>query len=107
MTNAAGPTAPKDAPVADDGSSLARVHMVGIGGAGMSAIARILADRGLPVSGSDAKGSHVLTGLAQRGVLTAVGHAAANLDLLPGGPTAVVLSTAIRFSNPEVQEARR
>jgi UDP-N-acetylmuramate--alanine ligase len=100
-----GSTAP--APVAADGSSLARVHMVGIGGAGMSAIARILADRGLLVSGSDAKGSHVLTGLAQRGVLTAVGHSAENLDLLPGGPTALVVSTAIRVSNPELAEARR
>ncbi|WP_090482302.1 UDP-N-acetylmuramate--L-alanine ligase [Nakamurella panacisegetis] len=81
--------------------------MVGIGGAGMSAIARILADRGLPVSGSDAKGSHVLTGLAQRGVRTAIGHAAGNLDLLPGGPTVLVVSTAIRPSNPEIVEARR
>ena len=104
MTDAPGQPVP---PVAEDGSSLARVHMVGIGGAGMSAIARILADRGLPVSGSDAKGSHVLTGLAQRGVLTAVGHDAANLDLLPGGPTVVVVSTAIRLTNPEVVEARR
>ena len=95
------------APVAADGTSLARVHMVGIGGAGMSAIARILADRGLPVSGSDAKGSHVVTGLAQRGVLTAVGHRVENLDLLPGGPTVVVVSTAIRSSNPELAEARR
>ncbi len=94
-------------PIAADGSSLARVHMVGIGGAGMSAIARILADRGLPVSGSDAKGSHVLTGLAQRGVLTAVGHSADHLDLLPGGPTVVVVSSAIRPANPEVAEARR
>ena len=103
------PTSPADvaAPIAVDGSSLARVHMVGIGGAGMSAIARILADRGLPVSGSDAKGSHVLTGLAQRGVQTAIGHRAANLDLLAGGPTVVVVSTAIRLGNPEVTEARR
>lgn len=95
------------APTAADGSSLARVHLVGIGGAGMSAIARILADRGLPVSGSDAKGSHVLTGLAQRGVRTAIGHSAQNLDLLPGGPTVVVVSTAIRATNPEVARAHR
>ncbi len=94
-------------PSTADGSSLARVHLVGIGGAGMSAIARILAARGLSVSGSDAKGSYVLTGLAQRGVITAVGHDAGNLDLLPGGPTAVVVSTAIRSTNPEVMEARR
>ena len=93
-------------PVTAGGLSMARVHMVGIGGAGMSAIARILADRGLPVSGSDAKGSHVLTGLTQRGVLTAVGHSASNLDLLPGGPTVLVVSTAIGLSNPEVAQAR-
>ena len=93
-------------PTAADGTSLARTHLVGAGGAGMSAIARILADRGLPVSGSDAKGSHVLTGLTLRGVRTAIGQAAANLDLLDGGPTAVVISTAIRPDNPEVLAAR-
>ncbi|MTD16510.1 UDP-N-acetylmuramate--L-alanine ligase [Nakamurella sp. YIM 132087] len=90
-----------------DGHSLERTHLVGVGGAGMSAIARILADRGLPVSGSDAKGSHVLTGLTQRGVRTVLGHRADNLDLLDGGPTAVVVSTAIRADNAEVAEARR
>ena len=93
-------------PAAADGTSLARTHLVGAGGAGMSAIARILADRGLPVSGSDAKGSHVLTGLTLRGVRTVVGQAAANLDLLDGGPTVVVISTAIRPDNPEVLAAR-
>jgi len=94
-------------PVTEGGASLARVHMVGIGGAGMSAIARILADRGLPVSGSDAKASHALTGLTRLGVQTAVGHDAGNLDLLPDGPTVLVVSTAIRPANPEVAEARR
>ena len=89
-----------------DGFSLARAHLIGVGGAGMSAIARILLDRGLPVSGSDAKGSHVVTGLAARGVKTAVGQQAANLDLLPDGPTAVVVSTAIRPDNPELLAAR-
>lgn len=91
---------------AGDGFTLERTHLVGVGGAGMSAIARILVDRGLPVSGSDAKGSHVLTGLTARGVLTAIGQHAENLDLLPGGPTAVVVSTAIRPDNPEVLAAR-
>ncbi|WP_029137887.1 UDP-N-acetylmuramate--L-alanine ligase [Nakamurella lactea] len=90
-----------------DGTDLSRVHLVGAGGAGMNAIARILADRGLDVSGSDAKGSHVLTGLSVRGVRTAVGHRAENLDLIEGGPTAVVVSSAIRPDNPEVVEARR
>jgi UDP-N-acetylmuramate--alanine ligase len=90
-----------------DGTELSRVHLVGAGGAGMNAIARILADRGLDVSGSDAKGSHVLTGLSVRGVRTAVGHRAENLDLIEGGPTAVVVSTAIRPDNPELIEAQR
>ncbi|AZI59417.1 UDP-N-acetylmuramate--L-alanine ligase [Nakamurella antarctica] len=72
----------------------------------MSAIARILIDRGFVVSGSDAKGSHVLTGLTARGVKTAIGQRAENLDLLTGGPTAVVISTAINPSNPELAAAR-
>lgn len=88
------------------GASLDRAHLVGMGGAGMSAIATILLDRGLPVSGSDAKASHALTGLAARGALTAIGQRADNLDLLPGGPTAVVVSAAIRPDNPEITAAR-
>ena len=48
----------------------------------------------------------MLAGLAARGVLTAVGHDASNLQLLPGGPTAVVVSTAVRPDNPEVLAAR-
>ena len=93
-------------PVTAEGISLERAHLVGIGGAGMSGIARILADRGLAVSGSDSRDSALLTALAARGVLTAVGHDAAHLDLLPGGPTAVVVSTAVRPDNPEVRAAR-
>ncbi len=93
------------APVGD-GFSLERTHLVGVGGAGMSAIARILLDRGFAVSGSDAKGSHVVTGLAARGVRTAIGQRAANLDLLEGGPTAVVISSAIHPDNPELVAAR-
>jgi UDP-N-acetylmuramate--alanine ligase len=48
----------------------------------------------------------VLAGLSARGVLTAVGHDPANLTLLPGGPTAVVVSTAVHPDNPEVLAAR-
>ena len=51
-------------PVTAQGVSLARAHLVGIGGAGMSGIARILADRGLPVSGSDSRDSALLNALA-------------------------------------------
>ena len=94
------------APVTEHGVSLERAHLVGVGGAGMSGIARILADRGFAVSGSDARDSPVLAGLTDRGVRTAVGHAADNLELLADGPTAVVVSTAVRPDNPEVVAAR-
>lgn len=95
-----------DVPTTEQGVSLRRAHLVGVGGAGMSGIARILADRGFAVSGSDARDSTVLAGLTACGVRTAVGHAAANLELLPGGPTAVVVSTAVRPDNPEVRAAQ-
>ncbi|SED78969.1 UDP-N-acetylmuramate--L-alanine ligase [Jiangella alba] len=81
---------------------LGRVHFVGIGGAGMSGIARILLARGVPVSGSDAKDSGVLAGLRALGAEVHVGHAASNVGLAE----TVVVSTAIRESNPEIVEAR-
>ena len=87
---------------------LHRVHMVGIGGAGMSGIARILLDRGGLVSGSDAKESRGVHALRARGALVRVGHDASSLDLLPGGPTAVITThAAIPKTNPELVEARR
>jgi UDP-N-acetylmuramate--alanine ligase len=97
-------TAPA-APTTVAGVVLARTHLVGAGGVGMSAIGRILLDRGWQVSGSDAKASRVLTGLDARGAVTMVGQRAENIDLLPGGPTAVVVSSAIHPDNPEVLEA--
>jgi UDP-N-acetylmuramate--alanine ligase len=87
---------------------LRRVHMVGIGGAGMSGIARILLDRGALVSGSDAKESRGVVALRARGAQINIGHDAAALDLLPGGPTAVITThAAIPKTNPELVEARR
>lgn len=87
---------------------LERVHMVGIGGAGMSGVARILLDRGALVSGSDAKESRGVHALRARGAQIRIGHAAASLDLLPGGPTAVITThAAIPKTNPELVEARR
>jgi UDP-N-acetylmuramate--alanine ligase len=87
---------------------LRRVHMVGIGGAGMSGIARILLDRGGQVSGSDAKESRGLAALRARGAQVRVGHDAAALDMLEGGPTALVSThAAIPKDNPELVEARR
>lgn len=89
-------------------AELQRVHMVGIGGAGMSGIARILLDRGAAVSGSDAKESRGLVALRARGAEVRVGHHESSLDLLPGGPTAVVTThAAIPKTNPELVEARR
>nr|WP_231390330.1 UDP-N-acetylmuramate--L-alanine ligase [Nocardia sp. CNY236] len=80
--------------------------MVGIGGAGMSGIARILLARGGAVSGSDAKESRGVLALRARGAQVRIGHDATALDLLPGGPTAVVTTyAAIPKTNPELVEA--
>ncbi len=85
---------------------LDRVHLVGIGGAGMSGIARILLARGAQVSGSDAKDSRTVLALRAQGAAVAVGHDGSHLDQLAGGPTSVVVSTAIREDNPELVAAR-
>ncbi|GED98270.1 UDP-N-acetylmuramate--L-alanine ligase [Gordonia crocea] len=87
---------------------LQRVHMVGIGGAGMSGLARILLARGGQVSGSDAKDGRGVLALRTRGAVVTIGHDPAALDSLPGGPTVVVSTrAAIPDSNPELVEARR
>jgi len=85
---------------------LGRVHFAGIGGAGMSGIARIMLARGISVSGSDAMPSAMLDDLHARGARVHVGHAAANLGDLGPGDT-LVLSSAIRADNPELAEATR
>src|ERR1700728_1896395 len=85
---------------------LGRVHFVGIGGAGMSGIARIMLARGIAVSGSDAMPSAMLDDLHVQGAWVHVGHAAANLRDLGPGDTLVV-SSAIRPDNPELAEASR
>lgn len=78
-------------------------HFVGVGGAGMSAIAYILLKKGCHVSGSDLNESIVTARLANSGAVIFLGHAAANLL----ETEAVVLSSAIGPENPEVLEARR
>ena len=80
------------------------LHVVGVGGTGMSAIAEVLATMGHRVSGSDAQASVVLDRLRSVGVEAVVGHDGANL---PAGVDAVAISTAIGPDNPEVTEARR
>lgn len=86
---------------------LARVHLVGIGGAGMSGIARILLARGRQISGSDARDSPTVLALRAQGARIALGHAGENLGQFEDDPTAVVVSTAIKQDNPELVEARR
>ena len=85
---------------------LGRVHFTGIGGAGMSGIARIMLARGISVSGSDAMPSALLDDLNAHGAHVHVGHAPANLGDLGVGDT-LVLSSAIRPDNPELAEATR
>lgn len=87
--------------------TLTRVHMIGIGGAGMSAVARILLDHGVAVSGSDARDSVDLQSLAERGAVVRVGHDAAALGA-PGAPPEVVVvsKAAIPADNPELIAAR-
>jgi UDP-N-acetylmuramate--alanine ligase len=79
-----------------------RIHFVGIGGAGMSGIAEVLATQGYQVSGSDLAMSAVTRRLAGLGVSVAIGHAAPNV----AGADAVVVSTAVAADNPEVVAAR-
>src|SRR5687768_16360416 len=91
---------PDDIPPVD---RLGRVHFIGIGGAALSGIARLMTQQGVHVSGSDAVDSPVLGALREEGVTCFVGHAAAHLD----GVDTVVASTAVREDNPEVVEAQR
>ncbi|HWJ83314.1 MAG TPA: UDP-N-acetylmuramate--L-alanine ligase [Nocardioides sp.] len=82
---------------------LGRVHFVGIGGAGLSGIARIMARRGVPVSGSDDNDTPFLAQLRELGVACHLGYEAAHV----GDADAVVVTTAAREDNPEVLEAQR
>ena len=79
------------------------IHFIAIGGAGMSGIAQAYADLGVQVSGSDRDDSPALAKLTAAGVRTHVGHAAEQL----GDARTVVVSSAIRPGNPELDEAHR
>ena len=74
-----------------------RVHFIGIGGAGMSGLARIALSHGIKVSGSDAKDSSVVIALTALGAKVSVGHKGENVD----GADLIVFSTAISENNPE------
>ena len=79
-----------------------RVHFIGIGGAGMSGLARISLSHGITVSGSDAKDSSVVKALQALGATISTQHVAGNVD----GADLVVYSTAISPSNPELVRAQ-
>ena len=79
----------------------ARLHFVGIGGVGLSAIARVLLERGCHISGSDRAPGAYAEALARDGALIFSGHDAANVT----GADAVIISSAVH-SNPEVEAAR-
>src|SRR3984893_13284985 len=79
------------------------VHLIGIGGSGMSALAHLYLEAGDSVSGSDAQSSTVTDALAAAGARVAIGHDRGNLE----GAETVIVSTAIPDDNPELVEARR
>jgi UDP-N-acetylmuramate--alanine ligase len=83
--------------------AIKHIHFVGVGGAGMSGIAEVLRNLGYLISGSDIADSPTLRRLAELGIQTFVGHAAANVI----GADAVVTSTAVQQDNPEVVAARK
>ena len=84
-------------------ANLHNIHFIGIGGAGMSAIAYVLIKRGYDVSGSDLNSGHMSAHLAEEGAMVYMGHAASQVE----DAEAVVISTAIHPNNPELVEARK
>lgn len=93
-------------PVPDEivpATELGHVHLIGIGGAGLSAIARLMHQQGVTVSGSDAADSATVEALRDEGIAVFVGHDAAHLE----GVDTVIASTAVREDNPEIVEAQR
>src|SRR6478609_7709386 len=79
------------------------IHLVGIGGIGMSCIAEVLHNLGYKVQGSDLAESYTVERLRKHGIKVMIGaHNAKNID----GATSVVISSAVKSDNPEVVEAR-
>lgn len=79
------------------------LHLVGIGGIGMSGIAEVLVNLGYQVQGSDLAESYTLDGLRKHGVKVMLGHTAENV----ANASVVVISSAVKPDNPEVLEARK
>ncbi len=85
-------------------SKVKKVHLVGIGGVGMSGLALLLKERGFQVSGSDSQEGHYVRMLQNLGVSVFIGH---NKDQLSGDTEILGYSSAINESNPEIAEARK
>ena len=79
-----------------------KLHFVGIGGVGMSAIAEVMLDKGYEISGSDLSESAVVKHLKAKGATIYKGHDALNVE----GKEALVLSSAIHQDNPELVAAK-
>ena len=86
-----------DSPLMVEGKAVTSVHFIGIGGVGMSGIARVAHDQGLQVSGSDLRQSKYTDQLVEAGITVSIGHDAKNVA---HHPDIVVISTAILDNNP-------
>lgn len=91
----------KPLPGDDIPTSPHRVHFIGIAGSGMSGIARVMAEQGLVVSGSDRLDTEVVASLRSSGITVFIGHDAKHL----GDADTVVASSAVRATNPELTAA--
>jgi UDP-N-acetylmuramate--alanine ligase len=78
-----------------------RVHLIGIGGAGLSAIAQVLLEMGIQVSGSDRQASAATEQLAAAGALVHRGQQAENITGQSSRPDVVLISSAVDSANPE------
>lgn len=81
-----------------------QVHFIGVGGVGMSGIAKVAHDQGMEVTGSDIKDSRYTKQLREAGITIFIGQKAENI---PAGNPIIVVSTAILENNPELIEAKR
>ena len=84
-------------------NKIRKIHMTGIGGAGMSGIAEVLLNLGYEVSGSDLSASAAVERLRELGSRISIGHASENLT----DAQVLVKSSAVEENNPEVQAARQ
>src|ERR1700685_4493826 len=80
-----------------------QIHFVGIGGAGMSGIARIMLSAGLKISGSDVKESPITQSLTTLGAKIFIGHRAENIEDID----LMIISNAISSKNPEIESAQK